>query len=201
MAITLDELKLHLLESEPEEFLDQFVLGTDSEHFPRQKVDYVCSALSTRFRLDVQAMDVQVVGSAKLGFGLNEKRKHGRLLPRFRPFGPESDIDLAVVSARLFEAIWDELSAHAYNNAWPMPWNSQKLGHYMVHGWLRPDHFPKNVRLQKCDDWWDVIRAMSSDRNLGFRAIRGAPFHSLEHFRRYQLRGIKDCRSALRAQQ
>jgi len=141
-----------------------------------------------------------VVGSAKLNFGLFEKKtRSGEILPAFRPFRPESDIDIAVASPPLFEAIWNELSAYANAKPW-MPWNSGKLGDYLVYGWLRPDHFPKGSRLRRCDDWWDTFHALSADSRLGRRTVRGALYYSLDHLKRYQLRGLNQCRLNLESQ-
>src|SRR6266568_737670 len=186
--MTIDELKLLLISSDVADFVDTFVLGSESQYFPLDRVSIVSRSLSAKFAIPDTTMDIRVVGSAKIGFGLKDKRtKSGELLPSFRPFRPDSDIDLAIVSPSLFVQIWDELSVHANNSPW-MPWDSGKLGDYMVHGWLRPDLFPRNARLRKCDDWWDVFRALSSYSRLGRRAIRGALYYSLEHLRRYQLR-------------
>jgi hypothetical protein len=198
--VTVDEFKVLLLASDVETLVDTLVLEGESAHFPRDRVSYVSSALSAKFAVPDASIDIRVVGSAKVGFALMEKRtKAGEVLPRLRPFRPDSDIDLAILSPAVFELIWDELSAHANNASW-MPWDSGRLGDYFVHGWLRPDHFPKNVRLRKCDDWWDSFRSLSADSRLGRRAIRGALFHSVQHLRRYQLRSLHECRSAVESE-
>lgn len=198
--MTVDDVKAALLSSDIEEFVDTYVLGGESSNFDVERVRHVAAKLAERYRVTKASVDIRVVGSAKIGFGLREKTtKSGDVLPRFRPFRPESDIDLAIVSSSLFERLWDELSAHA--NAQPgMPWDSKKLGDYMVCGWLRPDHFPRGVRLRRCDDWWDLFRELSSDSRFGRRAIRGALYYSLEHLRRYQIRGLAECRSFLETQ-
>jgi len=196
--MTLTELKSLILNSDLEEVVNEVILRGESPHFPTNLVAYVQAAVRAKYKLADSDLDIRVVGSAKLGFGLMEKRTKDGLLPRFRPFRPDSDIDLGIISPSLFELIWDDLSAHANNSPW-MPRDSGRLGDYMVHGWLRPDHFPKHVRLRRCDDWWDTFSRLSSDRRLGRRAIRGALFHSEEHLRRYQIRGLTECRSALEA--
>ncbi len=178
-------------------FVDDIVLGGHSPFFNRGQVIRVCEAVSRKFSVILDPSDMNVVGSAKLGYGLFEKKmRNGDILPAFRPFRPDSDIDLAVTSSQLFEVVWDELSAHA-NSSPSMPWDSGRLGDYMVHGWIRPDFFPKNVRLRRCDDWWDLFRSLSSDSRLGRRPIRAALYHSRDHLRRYQLRSMNQCRLIL----
>jgi len=199
--MTLDELKSRIRTNDLEAFVDEVVLSAGSPHFADHQIRRVLKILAAKFSVEKESISIRVVGSAKLGFGLLEKKlKTGEFLPAFRSFRPESDIDLAVISSRLYQLIWDELSTHA-NNSSKMPWDSGKLGDYMVHGWLRPDHFPKNVRLRRCDDWSDIFRSLSADRELGRRPIRGALYHSHEHLRMYQLRGLSQCRAELEIQE
>lgn len=199
-SLTADELRSQLLTTDLEDFVDSVVLSDDSPYFSPEQVLHVATVLSAKFSTDVTPEKIRIVGSAKLGFGLFKKKtKEGEILPAFRPFRPDSDIDVAIICPQLFDLIWSELSTHANNWPW-MPWDSGRLGDYMVYGWLRPDHFPKNVRLRRCDDWWDVFHALSADSRLGRRTIRGALYHSLEHLRRYQLRGLNQCKLELESQ-
>jgi hypothetical protein len=197
--VTPEEFCNQLLTNDIEDVVDNVLLGGEAIHFNADQQRQVSRAVCSKFGVDEADLDLRIVGSAKLGFSISEKRKNGGTsLPRFRLFSPESDVDIAIVSERVFESIWDELSRHAYRKPW-MPWDSGKLGDYMIYGWLRPDHFPKNVRLRRCDDWRDLFSRLSADSRFGRRAIRGALYHSLEHLRRYQLRGLSECRSALEA--
>jgi len=198
--MTVHELKAQLRSADLEEFVDKVILTGDSPFFSSDQIRHVSKTLASKYSIEMDSMQIRVVGSAKLGYGLFKKRtKTGDYLAAFRPFRPESDIDLAIISPRLYEVIWDELSIHANNSPW-MPWDSGRLGDYMVYGWLRPDHFPKYARLRRCDDWWDVFSALSSDSRLGRRTIRGALYHSLDHLRRYQIRGLNQCRADLEIQ-
>lgn len=56
-------------------------------------------------RLTVNAKDVTLLGSARLGFSLAAPPNFGR------PFGPASDLDLGVVSRDLFKRVADSLHA------------------------------------------------------------------------------------------
>jgi hypothetical protein len=197
----VDQLKAALLASAPEDFVDNFVLAGAPLRFSDEKIELVRAALFRKLGVAVEKAQIVVVGSAKLGFGLHAKRLDcGGLLPAFRPFGPDSDIDIAVTCPPLFEAIWQELSNYASSQQ-RIPWKSGLLGSYLVHGWLRPDHFPKNARLQLCDEWWDTMRALSADTRMDRRKIAGAPFHSLCQLRMYQIRGVRDCQTKLRTAQ
>lgn len=198
--MTADELRAQLLTSDLEDFVDNVVLNAPSPHFSTQQIAFVCQALSAKFGIALEPEQFYVVGSAKLGYGLFEKRTGaGETLSAFRPFRPDSDIDIAIASPGLFDAIWNELSTYANAKPW-IPWDSGKLGDYLIYGWLRPDHFPKGVRLRRCDDWWDTFRALSADSRLGRRTVRGALYHSRDHLRRYQMRGLNQCRLRLENQ-
>jgi hypothetical protein len=195
--LDVNQLKAKLRALDPEEFVDRLVLARKSAHFSDERLERVRSALSEMFGVHVDLTQLHVVGSAKLGFGLLEKKlQNGHVLPAFRAFGPDSDVDIAVTCPPLFEVIWHELSRHA-NSQPRLPWRSGDLGSYLVHGWLRPDQFPKWVRLQRCDDWWKTIDALSADSRNGRRRIRGGLYHSTQHLRQYQLRGVRSCRTQL----
>ncbi len=61
--------------------------------------------------MEVQDGAMSLVGSARVGFSFNPKR-------RFRPFSKEdSDFDIAVISDSAFEEIWDEYFAAHYSRA------------------------------------------------------------------------------------
>ncbi|OKH64022.1 hypothetical protein EB74_11420 [Mycobacterium sp. SWH-M5] len=65
-------------------------------------IDYVRWRHEVAKRLSVDPVSIQVVGSARLGYSLNPGKN-------FKRFDKESDLDIAVVSADLFELTWREL--------------------------------------------------------------------------------------------
>lgn len=198
--MTLEELKAAILQTDPETLADEMVLAGDCKAFGTKHVDRVRTRIAEAYGVAHDDIDIRVVGSAKLGFALFQKKlKSGAVLPRFRQFGPNSDIDLAIISPKIFEILWDEISAYAIHRTY-FPWDSARLGDYLVHGWLRPDLFP-NARLERCDKWWGVFRTLSADPRFGRKRISGAPFHNFEHLRRYIARGLRECRKTLELQE
>lgn len=192
IVITIEAFREKIRDNELEFLLDNILLAETAVHVPNHDIEHLKTALSTKFGVSANATNVWIVGSAKLGFALTEKRHAGTILPRYRLFSPQSDIDVAVVSPPLFDVIWNELSAYAHRVP-HLPWDSEALGDYLVCGWLRPDHFPKRVRLRRCDDWWDLFRSLSADARYGRRKVRGGLFHSTEHMKRYQRRALTEC--------
>ena len=187
-----EDFKVLLQDGDLDQIADNVLLDGEAVHFSQPQVEVVANKLVSTFGIGEESIQIKIVGSGKLGFSLLEKwdRNNRILLPQFRLFSAESDIDVAVISPSIFRLVWDDLGRHA-DLAARMPWDSGQLGDYMIHGWLRPDHFPKHVRLRRCDDWWDAFRSLSARRAFGFRKIRGALYYSHDQLRRYQMRGLQ----------
>jgi hypothetical protein len=195
--ITPDEFRRAMLDMDADAIVDGYLLSEGAAHVSVDGIEYVYATLSKSFLTQREDFKVYIVGSAKLGFSLVEKRtREGERLQRYRNFRAESDIDLAVISPFVFDQIWRELSEHAHKSVHSLPWDSGRLGDYLVHGWLRPDFFPKGVRLKKCDDWWDCMRLMSAEGKLGLRKVSGALYRSHEQLALYQKRAVVDCMKA-----
>jgi hypothetical protein len=195
-VLSVEEFKQYLLLGEKDHLLDEVLLTPEAAHVSPGNISFLRRALSQSFSLsDDVPVDVWIVGSAKLGFATREKVKNGVILPRYRPFSGDSDVDVAVISNTIFGTIWHELAEHAHR-ATRLPWNSAFLGDYLVCGWLRPDHFPNQVRLRHCDAWWDLFRRLSRERCFGPRRVRGGLFADISHLRRYLKRSIEECEQA-----
>jgi hypothetical protein len=192
-GMTIDEFRKALREVEPFEVVDRYLLEGCPIHVPPEGNCLIRTELGERYGIRADNINCFIVGSAKLGFSLVEKKlRDGTTLPRYRKFSEQSDIDVAIVSSSVFEQIWFEISGYAHQSK-PWPWKSGKLGDYLVSGWFRPDHFP--VGQPRCNDWWDCFNRLSA--NAVFRRkVRGGLFYSVEHLRQYQLRSVRDCLNA-----
>lgn len=187
-----EEFRAMLCESDAEHILWNTVLADEAIHVSTEQREHIQATIAKTYVTSAEDVAVWIVGSAKLGFSLSQKRcRDGAMLHRYRPFGPASDIDVAVVSSKIFDQIWHELSRHSHRSI-AMPWDSGRLGDYLVCGWLRPDHFPR-VRLRQCDNWWDCFRRLSVDPMFGRRKVRGGLFYSTEHLQQYYIRSIQEC--------
>jgi hypothetical protein len=192
-----DEFKALIPQLSDSEIVSQVILAGSAVHVSESNITYLIRRIAESFGVNKEEVRLHIVGSAKLGFSLSEKRKRdGRTLPRYRPFCDKSDIDVAIVCTSIFSMLWADLSAYAYRKARIMPWDSRKLGHYLVHGWLRPDHFP-GVRLPRCDLWKDTFMSFSSDRRFNWRSVRGGLFYSEADMVSYYSRSVRECRLAM----
>lgn len=191
--MTVDEFRESLRVSTAFEIVRDVLLPGPAVHVPDHDVAYIRRQIGASYGVDPAGIEVVITGSAKLGFSLTEKRKKGQSpLPRYRAFSAQSDIDVAVISPIIFDKIWLELSSHYHRSVW-FPQDTGRLGDYLVAGWLRPDHFPKHVRLPFCDNWWDTFRKLSSNTRFKRRRLAGGAFQSKEHLSQYLARAVREC--------
>lgn len=200
LMTTSDEFRNQLLNLSSGEVVDQFILTDDpGPHTSREALSYLETKIRDKFSLPVEdSLETIVVGSAKLGFAILDKlpRNGKRYQPAYRVFCPgQSDIDIAVVSQRLYGKIWQDLArfgAHLDS----FPWRSE-LSAYMLHGWIRPDKFPQ-AAPQKCIDWKELINEVSRSSHFRYKNLRCGIYHSKYFLRIYQQRGVITAQQAER---
>lgn len=99
--------------------------------------------------------EIILTGSGKLGFSIAPNK-------RYKHFGEDSDIDIAIISETLFDAFWRELLDFNIN------WTSRtrrdqeeynKFNNYFFQGWIRPDLFPFHYKNKKI--WFDFFRDLT----------------------------------------
>lgn len=131
--------------------------------------------------------DVVVVGSAKLGFSIAPEKQ-------YRPFGETSDVDVALVSADLFDEIWREaLQFDESGGDWPAKAEFRK---YLFRGWIRPDKFPPSVLFPRATSWTDLFMGLTSSGDYGPYKINGGIYRSRFHLELYQERSVRLCATA-----
>lgn len=196
MPLTVDEFRQSLIGADALNVVDDMLLTPGAAHVSDDNLCYIAQSLADTYHVPVSSVEVLITGSAKLGFSLVEKiGRDSERRPRYRAFSASSDIDVAVICPPIFDTIWHELSAHLHQSVW-FPPKSGRLGDYLLAGWLRPDHFPKNVRLPHCDAWWDLFKRLSANRRFNSRRVSGGVFYSREHLRQYLSRAVRDCISS-----
>ncbi|WP_275331658.1 hypothetical protein [Nodosilinea sp. PGN35] len=193
----IGQLKSEILTQEPRDFVEKYIVQAESTYITEKQIRIIQDTVSKATGIGIGFHEIAIVGSAKLGFGLFEKRrKEQASLPAFRPFDGNSDIDIAFISPLLFDVIWDELAAYAIGKPW-MPHRMHKLGDYLVYGWIRPDHVPREARLRTYDTWQDSIRGLTASTHFDRRKLSGALYRDLEFLIKYQARGIARCKAIL----
>lgn len=124
--------------------------------------------------------EIVMVGSGKLGFGITEKPQK----PRFREFGDESDYDMAIISASLFDKIWTEV--HEFRKTKPI-WDTEAdFKNYLFNGWIRPDKLPFEFHVRKA--WFQFFNGLTKSRKYGGISINAGLYKSWDFLEKYQLK-------------
>jgi hypothetical protein len=158
-------------------------------------LDLIASEARAAFQLaSTDSLKPIVVGSAKLGFSIIEKRKKENrpYKPRYRDYvAGRSDIDIAIVSPVLYGKVWSALALYGANQTC-FPWRTGDLADYMLHGWIRPDKFPTFQPPIVCSDWTKFMHRLKTSANFRYRGLSCALYHSKSFLSFYQQRGVKD---------
>jgi hypothetical protein len=193
----VNQLKKLILTMNPNDFVEEHIIPKSYAHFSHDQLDYVRNKISEATGISISEDEIYVVGSANIGYGLfNKRTKSGQNYKAFREFSKFSDVDIAFASSTLFDKVWGEINSYA-NLQQFMPHRMNKLGDYLVYGWLRPDQFPKDVRFNYFDKWNDAVKELSREKILGRRKISGALYRDVEFIKKYQARSIAKCKKDL----
>jgi len=131
--------------------------------------------------------NIHMVGSAKLGFSIAPDKLWKR-------FSTESDIDIVIISPRLFENLWE--SVHEFNIGLTSRTKEEdkkykKFLNYFFKGWIRPDLFPFEYPAK--NEWFDFFTSISYGK-YGSQKITGALYHSFNFFEKYHITNIAKIR-------
>ena len=144
--------------------------------------------------LNVLDSDVTIVGSGRLGFSLSPDNFGAA-------FRDESDLDVLVVSDRLFDEIWLDmvsLSRRAFGML-PLRDKERVLEHKtneVYWGRLWPH---KLVRVSKvARRWVGAFRALSRNPRLAYHEPRGRLYRTWNHAELYHVDGLSQLRFELR---
>ncbi len=136
-------------------------------------------------KFDIHPSEVIVVGSTKLGFSIVPGK-------RFRPFGDSSDIDVAIISPKLFDYVWQEVFGYL-NSA--SSWKHRRVfARYFVRGWVRPDKLPSGPDFKFTDSWFDFFRELSNSRRFGDIRISAGLYRDWIFLEKYQEQCIIKCK-------
>lgn len=179
----IDEFKQDLAKLSSVQILRKYILGAESQvlsavqHY--QLREQVCEHFQVGYN------EIIMVGSGKLGFSIKPAR-------RFKLFNDKSDIDIAVVSPKLFENVWKEAYLFKKGGAyWP---DAGEFFRYLSEGWIRPDKLPRNEYFQFTSTWWDFFNALTRSGQYGPYKIRAGLYHSSFFFEEYQKICIEQCK-------
>ena len=124
-------------------------------------------------KLNVHTNDIAIVGSARLGFSLNQEKSG-------KSFDKDSDIDVAVVSKNLFERAWSELISIGEKKFYELlpkeRSNLRECQSDIYWGYISPDRVPGGTGFSRW--WWAIFEELSDCSEYEKRKIRGRLFES-----------------------
>lgn len=174
----LDFCRKHVLHGTP------YVFNTRDEEF----YDFR-KRIANKF--DIPFHEVFITGSAKLGFSPFKKKS----------FDYDSDIDVAIVSPRLFEKLMTNVAEYQMmirKNRAVVSIGELEMYHsfleYVALGWIRPDKLPVSFQMRAIkDDWFEFFRGISDGKSeVGNYRVNAGVFKSYKHLENYTFSGIKD---------
>lgn len=193
--MTLEEFNLILKDCHTDEqkldFVQKNLFHGTPFVFKNRESEYFdfCKLVSNQFAVDYR--DVFIVGSAKLGFSYVKST----------PFSLDSDIDVVIVSDKLFEEFNKSICEFQYNldRFRRLPTlNELELYHkflkYFVKGWMRPDLLPVSFQMEVLKSgWFDFFRSISSGKSaVGNYNVAGGLFKNHYYLEKYHVTGVSD---------
>ena len=164
---SLDRYKEDLRILSPIQIVRKHIIYGESCILSQHKYFDLRSEIAEHFQLHPN--EVLVVGSAKLGFSLAPDKL-------YRPFCDESDIDVVIVSSRLFDEIWKTVFSYSDEGGY---WPEQKeFTEYLFQGWIRPDKLPRSDIFKAGKDWWNFFQGVTNSGVYGDYKIAGALYKS-----------------------
>lgn len=141
-------------------------------------------------KLGVHYNNIGIAGSAKLGFSLNPKKN-------FRNFNDTSDVDIIIVSQRLFNEFWEQYLNDSYKPTAKIN-NIYDVGFCIFRKYMRLDCFRNN---EYYNNWQKKIGGFEKDIQLRFQIgndIHYRIFESWDSVKMYyvssinQLKGLEE---------
>jgi hypothetical protein len=153
--------------------------------------DTLRATLGAALHLSVDAMTV--VGSGRIGFSLSPE-KYGA------PFLPESDLDVAVISAELFDIAWFDLLRlgrkyfRLQKNV--RAWVDTHKENHIFFGFIIPDFLPGAVAISPT--WFRTFRGLARNPSLADRDVNGRLYQTWNHVLVHQLYSLRKIQQGLR---
>jgi len=151
-------------------------------------------------RFDISFHEVYITGSAKLGFSPHKKTV----------FSLESDIDVAIVSQKLFDEIMESIRQYQMelreSRLSVTEFEIKKYHKFLEYGaigWMRPDHLPFSFRVKDLKDkWFGFFNSISYGKSeVGNYKVNAGVFKTYQHLEKYTFSGMESLKTALKVEE
>lgn len=196
-------LRTDLQSLEPKDFYMKHIVKSHNWYFSEylhvpqdeivDKMDCFKEIVSSKFGVNFH--NVQIVGSAKMGYSLSPSK----LLHPFHdevPGKPSSDIDIAIISEHLYQRFWSEL--REIKGLWHNKYYYNQLTESIFRGYINEGALQKIKGIN--EEWDDLVRPINVllQDELGFvHPITYRLYRSWEDLEEYQLIAITKAKIAL----
>lgn len=158
--------------------------------------DYFALRHEVAFHFDIYPVEVVLVGSCRIGFSLTDKPRRNR--PRYSRLQPGSDLDLVVVSARLFHQLWDAVFDYSQTNlAFSKSAEGVQFRNMLFRGWVDPRGLPPVKRFDLSNRWVQFFDGLSRDRRFGNRRASARVYRDWSRLVAYQQIAVDLCKRAI----
>lgn len=152
--------------------------------------------------LGVTPNDIRIVGSGRFGFSMKPKYE-------LRSFRDESDIDVLIVNAELFDQLWITLLRAAY----PRKELAYRLGGWLQRrredlytGWITPRDIQIDIKivgikakaiLEIRTRWFNALQSASRYPPRRHAGVRARLYRTWRHADMYHLHGLAELRNSI----
>jgi hypothetical protein len=141
--------------------------------------------------IGVDACNICLTGSASAGVSLNPNK-------RLSPYGPRSDIDVAIISAHHFDIAWRVLRSLRVGDTRNVRERQALVDHqkrYIYWGTIATDKIVRFFPFAK--QWTVALSDMRAEKPTDGRAIKFRIYKDYDALRSYQVKSVEAVRSAL----
>jgi predicted nucleotidyltransferase len=195
--VNLESFMLELEKQDTDEkhydFCRKFVLHGTPFVFGGRDNDFYEFRKKIANKYSIPFHEIYITGSGKLGFSPF----------KLKEFDYDSDIDVAIISPKLFENIMRDISKYqmSFRKARSVVRESElEMYHqfleYVALGWIRPDKLPISFQMKTFkNDWFKFFQELSYGKSeVGNYKVNAGVFQSYEHLEDYIVSGLVDVR-------
>jgi len=159
------------------DFVERHFLRGEAYAFSEDPDRYRSFRIEIGAKLSMPEDRIKLVGSGKLGFSLNKDNL-------LRRFSRESDLDLVVIAADIFDAATLELRRNSRELALAGAEEKRRLRksrENVFDGYLRPDQLPLGSTLSR--EWFPKLAGPYESDVARLHPVKAWLFKTLEHAR------------------
>ncbi len=186
----LKNIRNDLLSIPPDVFISKWIMEKTPNIFCGNEVKYYEWKHKMASRLQIDARDIIITGSACLGYSLNPKKN-------FKKFSQYSDIDVGIISNYYFDIAWHELRNQKYyklNNNMKQALEDHR-NRLIYWGTIATDKILPILSFGKL--WNEVINEMRSNPPINEREINFRIYKDNKSFRDYQINSVRECQEII----